>query len=298
MSLHRSTAAAPHDTARPPSRRLRALIVEDSQDDALLDATVLEDAGYQVHWDRVQDADEMTSALAKTPWDLVLCDHALPRFDSFEALTTLAASQQSGIPMIIVSGAIGEETAAAVILRGAADFVNKNNLGRLPTATVTVLRNARRRRAAARTEAQFRSAFEDSAFGSALVRLDGEAGRLVRVNRSLCGTIRLRRSELSRTRLHALVHEDDRAALERGLRELSEGRRPVYRAELRYPDSARKARWFPLRGVTRRGRRAPATGGNYISAQGHRRADAHHDSPFVDRRAPHADAQSSWSHGA
>ena len=54
----------------------------------------------------------------------------------------------SETPLIVVSGAIGEETAAAVIREGAADFVNKSNLNRLPTVVATVLRDARTRRAA------------------------------------------------------------------------------------------------------------------------------------------------------
>jgi PAS domain S-box-containing protein len=225
-------------------RRLRVLIVEDSQDDALLDAMVLEESGYRVHWQRVQAGEEMAAALTETRWDLVLCDHALPRFDSFEALTTLARSRQRDVPMIVVSGVIGDETAAAVIRSGASDFVNKNNLARLPMVTATVLRHARNLRAAARTAAQFRSAFDDAAFGSALVKLDGEVGRLLRVNRSLCETTGLGSSELRRSRLQSIVHEDDRATLEQGLREVSEGRKSVFRSELHIPSAAGDSLWF------------------------------------------------------
>lgn len=224
-------------------RRLRVLIVEDSQDDARLNVLALEEYGYDVRWERVQERDEMARAIAQTRWDLVLCDHALPRFDSFAALQTLATSRDPDIPMVIVSGAIGEETAAAAIRRGAADFVHKKNLARLPTVTAAILRDARNRRAAARAAAQFRSAFDDAAFGSALVKLDREPGRLLRVNRSLCDTIGMSGAELTRQRVQDLLHMDDRASLEIALGELSERRKSVYCAELRLLDAAGEERW-------------------------------------------------------
>ena len=122
--------------------------------------------------------------------------------------------------------------------------MNKNNLARLPMATAMVLRHARNRRAAASTAAQFRSAFDDAAFGSALVKLQGEVGRLLRVNRSLSETTGLGSSELTHTRLQSLVHEDDRATLEQGLRELSEGRKSVFRSELHIPGAEGEPLWF------------------------------------------------------
>jgi diguanylate cyclase (GGDEF)-like protein/PAS domain S-box-containing protein len=231
---------APHASRR----RLRALIVEDSEDDARLSVTTLEASGYDVHWQRVQDGEEMAHELARTRWDVVLCDHALPRFDSFGALETLAASQAADTPMIVVSGRIGEETAAAVVRDGAADFVDKRNLARLPMVTAAVLRDARNRRAAARAAGQFRSAFDDSAFGSALLKLGSDPGRLLRVNGSLCDTLGMTRADLTSTWLQALVHTDDRAQLELALGQLDHPRSPVYRAELRCVRATGEMVWF------------------------------------------------------
>ena len=76
------------------TRTLSLLIVEDSEDDALLDVIALEDAGYNVNWRRVDDAQRFAAALGERHWDLVLCDHALPRFDSFGALRVLSAARQ------------------------------------------------------------------------------------------------------------------------------------------------------------------------------------------------------------
>jgi signal transduction histidine kinase/ActR/RegA family two-component response regulator/HPt (histidine-containing phosphotransfer) domain-containing protein len=134
---------------------LRVLIVEDSEDDALLDVIALEDAGLAVHWRRVQDRDAMTRALSEGGWDVVLCDHALPGFDSFGALSVLSSATDAEpreIPLVVVSGAVGEEVAAKLIREGAADFVGKDNLARLPAAVRTALRDAQSRRDAARAE--------------------------------------------------------------------------------------------------------------------------------------------------
>jgi PAS domain S-box-containing protein len=244
----------------PPAatRRLSVLIVEDVEDDAILDIMVLEDAGYTVHWQRVQDEREMKLALAARAWDLVLCDHALPRFSSLAALRTLTGADRLDTPMIVVSGAIGEETAAAVIRDGAADFVNKNNLRRLPTVAATALRQARSRRAAAHTEAQFHSAFDDAPFPSAVIKLRAQAGRLLRVNRALCDATGLSRTQLKRTPLPMLVDRKDRETLEGALRSIAEGATAVNRAEMRVHTATGELRWFlfSLSAVRDEGRRS------------------------------------------
>ena len=93
-----------------PSGALAALIVDDSNDDAELAVSALEEAGYlPVRWRRVEDAVGMQTALAEESWDVVLCDHLMPAFDSFKALAVLGASGFA-LPLILVSGAVGEET--------------------------------------------------------------------------------------------------------------------------------------------------------------------------------------------
>jgi two-component system sensor histidine kinase/response regulator len=228
----------------PAPRRLSVLVVEDVEDDAVLDVMVLEDAGYKVSWRRVQDAKEMTSALKERRWDLVLCDHALPRFSSLAALRTLKAARALDTPMIVVSGAIGEETAAAVIRGGAADFVNKSNLRRLPAVTASALRQARLRRAAARTEAQFHSAFDDAPFPSALIKLRPRAGQLLRVNRAMCEAAELTPTRLKHMHLTVLVHPDDRRVLEREIESVASGTDGVRRVELRLRTATGKLRWI------------------------------------------------------
>src|SRR4051812_26412266 len=109
---------------------LALLIVEDSADDAELVARELRRSHYAVTYERVDTAEAMRTALARSAWDLVIADYSMP---SFDALGALAVLQQQGLdlPFIIVSGSIGEETAVAGMKAGAHDYLLKQHLTRL-----------------------------------------------------------------------------------------------------------------------------------------------------------------------
>jgi PAS domain S-box-containing protein len=123
---------------------LRVLLVEDSEDDALLAVRELARGGYKPTWERVQDRDAMREALRRTPWDVVISDWSMPQFN---ALAALAVVKESGIdvPFIIASGTIGEETAVEALHAGADDFLLKGNLARMNPAVERVLRESKRR---------------------------------------------------------------------------------------------------------------------------------------------------------
>lgn len=124
-----------------PRAALAALIVEASSGDAERAVGALENAGYvPVRWRRVADAAGMEAALAEESWDVVLSDHRMPAVDSFKALAVLGASGLD-VPLILDSGAIGEETAAAAIRAGALDFVSEDHLDRLGAAVGRCLRD-------------------------------------------------------------------------------------------------------------------------------------------------------------
>lgn len=115
------------------SNPIRVLIVEDSEDDVLLMLRHLSKAGFDPEYERVETADAMRDALHRQPWDLILCDYKLPRFDGLKAV---ALYKETGIdiPFIIVSGTIGEETAVAAMKGGAHDYIMKDKLARLVPA--------------------------------------------------------------------------------------------------------------------------------------------------------------------
>jgi signal transduction histidine kinase len=143
---------------------LRALIVEDSENDALLLLEELSRQGYDVTHRRVQTAADMRSALDKEAWDVVFSDYTMPAFSATGALETLRASGHD-VPFIIVSGTIGEETAVAALQSGAQDFLTKGKLARLAPALERELREVNQRRERARLEEQLRQAQKLEAVG-------------------------------------------------------------------------------------------------------------------------------------
>lgn len=125
---------------------IRVLIAEDSEDDALLVKRELRRGGYLPEIERVDTAVDMRAALKNKEWDLIIADHNMPSFDSYEALE-LARQQDPNIPFILVSGSIGEELAVDAMKAGAHDYVMKHNLTRLLPAIERELREAANRRA-------------------------------------------------------------------------------------------------------------------------------------------------------
>ncbi len=130
---------------------LRVLIVEDSENDALLLVRELRRGGYAPTFHRVDTSESMHAALARQPWDLVITDHKMPRFDSNAALAMVKEGYPD-TPVIIVSGSIGEEFAVAAMKAGAQDYLMKGNLMRLVPAVERELREAETRRARRRAE--------------------------------------------------------------------------------------------------------------------------------------------------
>jgi two-component sensor histidine kinase len=124
---------------------LRVLQVAGSILDASSSERALAKAGYSLHCERVGNAAEMRAALAEQPWDVIISDYRLPHFDAPAALLLLHESGQD-IPFIVVSAAIGEELALAIMKSGAQDYLLKDDLARLAPAVERELQDARTRK--------------------------------------------------------------------------------------------------------------------------------------------------------
>ena len=165
------------------SEPLNILLVEDSEDDAILTRRRLSQAGFRAHCERVDSAEGMRAALERQDWDVVISDYHMPGFSGTNALQLLHGTGKD-IPFIIVSGAIGEETAVELMRAGAHDYIMKDNLARLAPAIERELREAGERRARREAEANLRLAakvFEGSVEGILITDPDG---RILRVNRA------------------------------------------------------------------------------------------------------------------
>src|ERR1700733_2246812 len=133
------------------SEPLHVLQVEDSPSDAALIERTLRKAGYIVYSERVTNATEMKSALASRLWDVIIANYRLPEFDAPSALSLLRQSGRD-IPFIVVSGALGEELAVAMMKAGAQDYLLKDNLSRLAPAVEREIGDVRARLGRQRAE--------------------------------------------------------------------------------------------------------------------------------------------------
>ena len=131
-------------------QQLRLLILEDVAAEAELTVRALKAAGLDCAWRRVQSETEFRAGLREGP-DLVLSDFSLPGFDGMSALA-IATTEAPDIPVIFVSGTIGEERAIEALRHGAIDYVLKDNLARLAPAVRRALQDAASRRAQRQAE--------------------------------------------------------------------------------------------------------------------------------------------------
>ena len=130
--------------SRPATTRLRVLLVEDNPADVELVLLALRKDGFDVSSDVVQTVEEFTLRVHATAYDLILADYNLPQWSGMEALEILRR-ESLDIPLIVVTGYLGEEKAVECIKQGATDCVLKDHLARLPLSVSRALKEKRLR---------------------------------------------------------------------------------------------------------------------------------------------------------
>lgn len=150
------------------SKTVRLLLIEDSDLDAAHFTLELRRGGFDPHIVRVETREAMSAALESPDLDLVVCDYTLPHFSAPEALLTLKASGRD-LPFIVLSGAVGEETAVELMREGASDYLLKHRMTRLTAAIERELAQAKERSAKRRAEDLFRAVLRAAPQPSAVV---------------------------------------------------------------------------------------------------------------------------------
>lgn len=168
---------------------LRVLVVEDSEDDALLLLRELRKGDYIPIFERVDSPEAMEEALKKQDWEIVISDYVMPKFSGLSALRLLR-ELHNDIPFVIVSGNIGEDIAVEAMRAGAQDYIIKGNYKRLVPAVKRELEEARQRsekrqieQALSVSEERFRKRYEAIAAG---VIVSDASGSITHVNRAAC----------------------------------------------------------------------------------------------------------------
>ncbi len=146
---------------------LKILLLEDNPYDAELTLRELQHQRVAFTHIIAQNREEFLQGIREQP-DLILADYALPQFNAREALRLLKAKSLP-IPVIVISGTIGEEIAVDMIRQGAADYLMKDRMGRLASSITMALEsnhlrleNQRYMQELEESTARYRSLFEDS----------------------------------------------------------------------------------------------------------------------------------------
>jgi PAS domain S-box-containing protein len=120
------------------TKPVRILFIEDCETDALLMASHLEDAGFDVDWIRVETAADLTESLKDGFWDVAVCDFRIPGFGAEPALE-IAKACRPDLPFIVASGVVRVGDVVDLLRMGAHDFVEKSDLDRLVVAVERAL---------------------------------------------------------------------------------------------------------------------------------------------------------------
>ncbi len=233
---------------------LSVLVIEDNPADFLLAERYLQRHGLDVRCRRVACIDTLNTALVAGGWDLVLADYRLPGL-RFEDALALIRSRRPDLPVVLISGSVGEETAVELLRCGVSDFVLKHNLVRLVPAVERALRDAATQRARQAAEARLRESEER-------LRLTLEAAEIVAWEIALPGMDIFESGPIgvvfgqspgfrheSGGALMAGVHPEDREHLREQFRAaIGDGRLETFSTEFRIHDRAGETRWIATTG--------------------------------------------------
>jgi two-component system cell cycle sensor histidine kinase/response regulator CckA len=137
--------------ATPPGQSLRVLILEDEPSDAELMAEMLRQAGYSLSLEVTDSRAQFERRLEQGDVDVILADYNLRTWTAIDALELVKKSAKD-VPFVVVTGSLGDEAAVECIKQGAADYVLKDRLHRLPMAVDRALRDKAQRQEAARLQ--------------------------------------------------------------------------------------------------------------------------------------------------
>jgi len=187
-------------------------MVEDSTDDEFLIIRGLKKGGYNPVYERIETASAMKKALKEKSWDVILCDYKLPKFNAPSAISLLKEAKID-IPIIIVSGTIGENEAIDCMRLGAQDYIMKENLSRLCPAITREIQDAKTREEQRYTEGNLR--YEEQLFRTFteqdpdFIILVNKDYQITYSNPAAENFLGIKKEELIGSKVYNYLHPDD-----------------------------------------------------------------------------------------
>ncbi|NUP98489.1 MAG: response regulator [Armatimonadetes bacterium] len=129
-----------------PTETRHILVIEDEPADFLLLQRHLRKHLPEVLCQRVASDEELTEALSRADWAAFISDYNVPGMNFRETLDRLQR-ERPDVPVVLVSGSVGEETAVELLKLGVADFVLKGHFARLVSAVERSIAEVAQRRA-------------------------------------------------------------------------------------------------------------------------------------------------------
>jgi diguanylate cyclase (GGDEF)-like protein/PAS domain S-box-containing protein len=187
-----------HKAHLHPTRPLRVLHLEDSARDAEVVCHKLAAAGLVCDILVAREKESFEVALAAEPFDLIISDYNLPGYDGVSALKH-ARTAQPDVPVILISGTVGEDEAVRCLHIGATDYLLKARLGRLGAAVQRAIREAdahrtRKQVEAALGESESRKAAILESVLDCILTIDSQ-GRVIEFNAAAARTFGYTKAE-------------------------------------------------------------------------------------------------------
>jgi DNA-binding NtrC family response regulator len=156
--------------------KIRVLSLEDSTTDVELQQQELKSYGIAFDWKTVDNERNFQDGVADFHPHVILVDYKLPAYDGNSALKYVQ-SNYPHIPVIIVTGTVGELKAVQLIKGGAFDYILKDRLARLPDTITNAVKNARL--AAERIESEIKLAESEQKLKNSLLDFVGSLATVV-----------------------------------------------------------------------------------------------------------------------
>lgn len=215
---------------------LNILFVEDFQSDYELALRQLRKEQILFSSICVDTRAEFLNALESFNPDLIISDYSMPTFNGLEALR-ITLEKNPDIPFIILTGSINEETAVECMRAGAADYVLKEKLHRLPFSVRETLKLSQERKEKLLAEKQLRESetrFKDVFESANVGKVITSQNKAIVVNQAFADMLGYTRLELQNMDWRDFTPAEDIEHNEKIIAPLYRGEQESIRYQKRY----------------------------------------------------------------